>query len=406
MTTSASRQPLWRKVGSIVLSSLQTLMPMGAGIFDKKQTRYWQELPLRRMALLLAALFLTVSAWGVFLDLTEWKRLPLWALLVSASLFGTTGVVFFVMVRRRVYKLIPVFIVSIAATFYGPSLLPHGPHIPISDAARARIALDAICIMATTLLGYRLFLIFINTQGLEQVRTRAELDLAYSMQQMLVPPIAFATPSFEAYGISLPSEQVGGDLVDLIPTDSGWLACLADVSGHGIRAGLLMGNLKTALRFGFAQETSLPAVISAASRVLPQVKPPEMYATFVGLRFVGDGRIEYLVAGHPPLLHYHAANSKVTRLGMEQFPLGLTGDCAYESAFAPYIPGDLFVLLSDGVIETEDSHGLEFGFDGVERVLLQHGKDSLKEIMDGLVAELGRFGYRRDDQTFLLVRAL
>jgi hypothetical protein len=198
MTTSVSRQPLWRKVNWIALALLQTVMPMGAGILDKKQARYWQALPLRRMALLLAALFLTVSAWGVFLDLTEWKRLPLWALLVSASLFGTTGVVFFVMVRRRAYKLIPVFIVSAAATFAVPGWLPHGAHIPISDAARARIALDAICIMATTLLGYRLFLLFINTQGLEQMRARAELDLAYSMQQMLVPPIVFATPAFEA----------------------------------------------------------------------------------------------------------------------------------------------------------------------------------------------------------------
>ena len=406
MTLPDSRLRVWRKTATIALTILQTLMPMGAGLFDRKQTRYWQALPLRRMALLLVALFLTVSAWGVFLDLTEWKRLPLWALLVSATLFGTTGVVFFVMVRRGVYKLIPVFIVLTVATVYVSGWLPHGPHIPISDAARARIALDAICIMAATLLGYRLFLLFINTQGMEQVRTRAELDLAYGMQQMLVPPIAQRTESFEAYGISLPSEEVGGDLVDLIPTESGWIACLADVSGHGIKAGLLMGNLKTALRFGFAQETSFPGVIAAVSRVLPQVKPSEMYATFVGLRFVGNGRIEYLVAGHPPILHYHSATEKVEHHGMEQFPLGLTGDCAYDSVFADYAPGDLFVLLSDGVVETEDAHGMEFGFGGVERVLLQHGKNSLKEIVDRLLEKLGKFGYRSDDQTVLLIRAL
>jgi len=85
----------------------------------------------------------------------------------------------------------------------------------------------------------------------------------------------------------LPSEEVGGDLVDLIPTKSGWIACLADVSGHGIQASLLMGNLKTALRFGFAQGQSLPDVIAAVCRVLPEVKPAEMYATFAGLRFSG-----------------------------------------------------------------------------------------------------------------------
>ena len=406
MTSPDSRQGLWRKVGRIALSILQTLLPMSAGVFDKKQTRYWQALPLHRMAWVLVALFLTVAAWGFFLDLTEWKRLPLWALLISASLFGTTGVVFFVVVRRRVFKLIPAFIILTAATVYVPSRLPHGPHISVSDAAHARIALDAICIMAATLLGYRLFLHFINTQGLEQVRTRTELDLAYHMQQMLVPPITHRTELFEAYGLSLPSEEVGGDLVDLIPTESGWIACLADVSGHGIQASLLMGNLKTALRYGFAQGQSLSGVVASVCKVLPEVKPSEMYATFAGLRFEGGGRVEYLIAGHPAIFHYHAANKKAERRGMEQFPLGLTGDCVYDSAIASYDPGDLFVLLSDGVIETENSQGAEFGFDGVERVVVQHGAEPLKEIMDRLMSELEKFGYRADDQTVLLIRAM
>src|ERR1700675_1477625 len=106
MTSPGSRQPPWRRVGRIALSILQTLLPMSAGVFDKKQTRYWQAMPLRRMAWGRVAMFLTVAAWGFFLDLPEWRRLPPWALLISASLFGATGVVFFVMMRRRVFKLI------------------------------------------------------------------------------------------------------------------------------------------------------------------------------------------------------------------------------------------------------------------------------------------------------------
>jgi hypothetical protein len=354
----------------------------------------------------LIALFFTVGAWGFFLDLMEWKRLPLWALLISASLFGVTGVVSFLIVRRRVFKLIPVLIILGIAAGYVPDWLPRGPHILLSDAAHQRIALDAICIMSATMLGYWSFLLFINTQGLEQVRTRTELDLAYSMQQMLVPPITHRTESFEAYGLSLTSEEVGGDLVDLIPTESGWIACLADVSGHGIQASLLMGNLKTALRYGFAQGQSLSCVVAGVCRVLPEVKPSEMYASFAGLRFDGGGRVEYLIAGHPAILHYHAANRKAERRGMEQFPLGLTGDCVYESFIASYDAGDLFVLLSDGVLETENSQGAEFGFDGVERVVVQHGAEPLKEIVNRLMSELEKFGERADDQTVLLIRAL
>jgi sigma-B regulation protein RsbU (phosphoserine phosphatase) len=91
---------------------------------------------------------------------------------------------------------------------------------------------------------------------------------------------------------------------------------------------------------------------------------------------------------------------------MEQFPLGLTGNCAYESSIASYDPGDLFVLLSDGVIETEDAQGAEFGFKRVEPVVVRHGAEPLKEIMGQMMGELAKFGNRTDDQTVLLIRVL
>jgi len=235
MTTPDSRQPASRKIARTALAIINTILPMSAVIFERKQARYWQALPVRSMAGILIALFFTVGAWGFFLDLMEWKRLPLWGLLISASLFGATGAVSFMIVRRRVFKLIPVLVILGVAAGTVPDWLPRGAHILLSDAAHQRIALDAICIMSATMLGYWSFLLFINTQGLEQVRTRTELDLAYSMQQMLVPPITYRTDSFEAYGLSLPSDEVGGDLVDLIPTEAGWIACLADVSGMAYR---------------------------------------------------------------------------------------------------------------------------------------------------------------------------
>jgi len=213
---------------------LSTVLPMSAVVFQRKQARYWQALPVRSMAGVLIALFFTVGAWGFFLDLIRWKRLPLWALLISASLFGVAGVVSFVTVRRRVFKLIPVLIILQPR----PAMCPIGCRggrtscfltRPSANYTRCHLHHDSQDA------GYWSFLLFINTQGLEQVRTRTELDLAYSMQQLLAPAITHRTELFEAYGHSLPSEEVGGDLVDLIPTEAGWIACLADVSGHGIQ---------------------------------------------------------------------------------------------------------------------------------------------------------------------------
>lgn len=96
--------------------------------------------------------------------------------------------------------------------------------------------MDGIGLLATTLLGYHLFLRFISTQGIDQIRVLTELELAHAIQQTLVPALSYQSDALDVYGISLPSEEVGGDLVDLVTTERGLLAYVADVSGHGIPA--------------------------------------------------------------------------------------------------------------------------------------------------------------------------
>ena len=77
MTTPDSREPAVRKIARTALAILNTVLPTSAVIFERKQARYWQALPVRSVAGVLIALFFTVGAWGFFLDLMGWKRLPL-----------------------------------------------------------------------------------------------------------------------------------------------------------------------------------------------------------------------------------------------------------------------------------------------------------------------------------------
>jgi hypothetical protein len=372
-TNSRSRNAFLPRLARLTSEVLRTLFFISAGAFES-QARYWQALPMRSMAGMLFGMFCTYGALGFFLDLIGWECLQEWAVVVFAALLGLSAPVLFVIVQRRRFKLLPLGPALVLAAVLMVKWLPRASQISIPLEARHRIAFDAIGILVATLLGLRFFIRFMSTQGVEQTRARTKLELAHGIQQTLVPPIRFSSDAIEVYGVSVPSEDVGGDLVDLIPTDSGWLACVADVSGHGIPAGVLMGNLKTALRLGCAQGQPLPRVIEAVNRGLPAVKNPEMYATLACLLFKEAGDVDYLVAGHPPILHYRAATAKMERCTMQQFPLGLMPPSLYESASVHYDPGDLFVLLSDGVLETADSAGVEFGLDGVERVLHKHGK--------------------------------
>lgn len=405
MTAQHPLNRFFRKLGRIIFAIVLDVFSV-ATLFDKGRARYWKAVPFRRLSGFLYGIFCFFGASGFLSDLFAWYRFPEWGVLLFAALIGMNAAVFFVIVLRRQFSLLPVFSVLVVLAFHLPGWLPKIPQIPLPAAARQRIAFDAAGIAVALALGRRSYDRFINTEGVEQVRARTELELAHAIQQTLVPPILASTNTFEAYGISLPSEDVGGDLVDLIPAGPAWLACITDVSGHGIPAGVLMGNLKTALRLGCAERQPLPRMMDAINDVLPAVKGPEMYATFAGLLFTGAGEAEYLVAGHPPILHRRAATNQIVRLSMQQFPIGLMAEGHYASASVRCEAGDLLVLVSDGIVEAEDSAGVEFGVEGVERILNERGKSPLAEIADALLAKLEALGPRADDQTLLLIRIL
>jgi len=395
----------FRKCGRILFAIALDVFSV-ATLFDKGRARYWKTVPFRRMLGFLYGIFCFFGASGFLMDLFGPLRIPEWGVLVFAVSIGLSFVVLFIIILRRRFLLLPVFAALMVTVVHLPKWLPRIPRISLSEDAHRRIIFDAAGIAVALALGRRSYDRFINTEGVEQVRTRTELELAHAIQQTLVPAIRQTEKTFEAYGISLPSEDVGGDLVDLIPAGPAWLACITDVSGHGIPAGVLMGNLKTALRLGCAERQPLGSMMDTINGVLPAVKGPEMYATFAGILFRGAGEAEYLIAGHPPILHYRIATNRIDRLAMQQFPLGLMAEGRYASAPVGCEAGDLLVLVSDGIVEAEDSTGAEFGIEGIERLLNDRVQSPLPEIADALRAKLETFGPRADDQTLLLIRIL
>ena len=96
--------------------------------------------------------------------------------------------------------------------------------------------------------GYAAFLSFFIREGRRYFKVHAEMQLAHEIHQVLVPPIALRLPEYEIVGFSQPSGEVGGDLVDVVESGAGWVAYLADVSGHGVAPGVVL-NPATPLEF-------------------------------------------------------------------------------------------------------------------------------------------------------------
>jgi sigma-B regulation protein RsbU (phosphoserine phosphatase) len=269
-----------------------------------------------------------------------------------------------------------------------------------------RVGFDAVWIWLGVGVGFRFLLSFVTTEGLDSLRMQTELSLAHNIQATLVPTISFQNAAFEIYGKSLPSAEIGGDLIDVIESNGNLLVYVAEVSGHGLAAGQLMGMLKTALRVSLQFRQPPAALLESADRVLPAVKELDMYATLALLQFDGSAQAEYALAGHVPIVHYRNRSRDATRLSMEQFPLGLIPGGSYASQRVSYSPRDLFLMVTDGISEVPNAQDEEFGLERLGQLLTQHAAEPLPEIWERIVQRVRQHGLQQGDQTLLLIRVL
>jgi serine phosphatase RsbU (regulator of sigma subunit) len=377
-----------------------------------------RDLPFHQFGVLLTGVFLLFTAGGFYADLMEGGRMP-YSVALAAALVNGLNAVLWVVVSSRLpaYCLLAMiafqFILPavnrvirewIVATFQPPPM-------PVE----AGLHFAAVSILIGIITSYICFIRFMAMTGRDAMRIRSELELAQGIQKTLVPPVSGSTRCFEIYGISNPSEKVGGDLVDVVELPSGdTVAYLADIAGHGLQAGILMGMLKTAARTALADgdgadgQAVLSQLMFRLNVVLPQVKEAHMYATFTALRLNQDGQSFYGMAASPPLLHWNASRRGIHRIEEEQFPLGLLTVPEFPSHRLAMEAGDVILIATDGILEVASSQratlGAEFGVEALEILLENHRELPLSSLAASILEAVRSYGKQLDDQTLLLVR--
>ena len=256
------------------------------------------------------------------------------------------------------------------------------------------------------------------TAKLEQARVREEthdrkqvdheLDLARRIQQRLLPGFPPEIQGYEVLGNNLPSRQVSGDLFGWWPREDGrWLFCLADVSGKGLGPGLLMASLQATLEAWTHRDLSVSELASQLSRSLFRHTDGRSFITaFLALLDVPTGTLSYTNAGHNPALHIRREGG-VDALGAQGLPLGMFQDSAYGEASRLLASGDLVVMYTDGISETADPAGEEFGAETLTRFLVDRRAEPLMALEAKLIGELDRFaqgGPYLDDRTLMFLR--
>ena len=371
--------------------------------------RYWRTVPASSLASLALAVFFTFSSIAFVSDLGEPRPSPYWWVLVYAAstgivaaAYGLTSTRFKGLLPMAVaLNLLNIFLLTRVLPLYSTKVAPGTTVVQLHQ----RHLLDAWLVIVAITLGYVFVFTFAGTEGTKYLRLKTEIELAERVQAQLVPPFEITASGVAIYGKSVPSGGVGGDLVDAMVFGGSVTCYLADVSGHGIAAGVLMSMVKSAVRTSLSKGEPLVELMQRLNDVLLDLTEPAMYVTFAGLRFMGADTLEYSLSGHPPILHYHSSTRIVSELKMEQLPIGMFPAVKFQSANVALAPGDLLAVVSDGFLEVANAKGDELGTDALEGLLVRNAIEPLPQIVDRLIEETARYGRQQDDQTILLVRA-
>ena len=248
----------------------------------------------------------------------------------------------------------------------------------------------------------------LHKQALEKERLERELELAADIQRRLLPTVFPRLDGFELAGWSRPARHVGGDYYDLLRIkDDRVAAVLADVSGKGLPAALMVSTVHSALRLLIDQVDVGPELVSRLNHHIAESSAPNKFITLLVAEL--DPRraeVRYVNAGHNPALLV-GSDGNVQELESGGLPLGLFDSGAYEAGRIDLNVGDLVFIYSDGITESASRRDEEFGVARLVDLLRGCRECPLSEIVgavDEAVTEFENGLDQGDDQTLVLIR--
>jgi sigma-B regulation protein RsbU (phosphoserine phosphatase) len=250
-------------------------------------------------------------------------------------------------------------------------------------------------------------------EAIERERLERELATAREIQEKLLPHEMPDVPGFEITGTSLPSQQVGGDYFDFLDIDGGQLGiAIADVSGKGIPAALLMANLQASLHAQVYQSGEVAEVAHRINNLLYKSTDAHMFVTFFyGILDRQKSVFTTTNAGHnPPLLF--KSDGRIERLSEGGLILGFQPDIEYSQQTVVIEPGEVIVLYTDGITEAADPSSEMVSDDlfGTERLLdvvRENSSKSAREIQAAIldaIANHTKNAPQFDDITLVVIK--
>ena len=252
--------------------------------------------------------------------------------------------------------------------------------------------------------------VMLHEQLIEKKRLEGQLEVARQVQLELLPA---KDPQLAGYDISaynFPTEEVSGDYYDWVKIfDDQISLVIADVSGKGVPAALLMAFLRASLRaathIGYSPHVSMAKVNYL---LWESIERNQFVTAFYGILDVTNRTLSYTNAGHnPPLLF--TADGKHQFIERGSLPLGMFKDTRYHEYYQTIEPGEMLVLYTDGVTEAQNLKGEEYGRDRLARAVKANRNLNARDLIAALHKEV--IGWTdgkgaTDDVTFFVIKAL
>jgi serine phosphatase RsbU (regulator of sigma subunit) len=236
-----------------------------------------------------------------------------------------------------------------------------------------------------------------------------DVELAGQVQRMFLPSGKLDLAGLEIAGMMQPSEGVGGDYYDYIPVDAHTIqVVIADVSGKGVSAALLMSATAAAMRLEANRDRNILEQVEKLNTEIGAVSDAERYVTLLVAEIDTHKRtIRYVNCGHNPALLFRAKTGTLSRLDSSCPPIGLSPDELCQLASDDLVAGDTLVFYTDGVTEAENPLGEEFGMERLSAVLRAGSSLSAEELTTNIFNSAANFsgdvGFH-DDVTIVVIK--
>ena len=252
--------------------------------------------------------------------------------------------------------------------------------------------------------------VMLHEQLIEKQRLETQLEIAREVQLQLLPPRDPKLEGFDISAYNFPTEEVSGDYYDWVRIYDDQIGIvIADVSGKGVPAALLMAFLRASLRaashIGYAPHISMSKVNYL---LWESIERNQFVTAFYGILDAPNRTLAYSNAGHnPPLLMNADGTVQFEERG--GVPLGMFRDSRYYEYFATIEPGQVFVLYTDGVTDAMNQSGEEYGSQRLVEAVRQGRELSARDLIHFIQQDVIKWTDGRgahDDITFFVVKAL